>query len=131
MYEFHGWIGLAESPEESDAGNLQPILDELRTLLGRLDWQTASADLATFNGQPFLRMDGLINRRRDEADDVDDLLRFVADRLKGSWGLVYERAADMPVPPGPGAFRVRALARGVIHERLDPFLSPCQPVIED
>ena len=38
---------------------------------------------------------------------------------------------EMPDPPGPNAFRVRVLARGRIVERSDPFLSPCNPVIED
>ncbi|MEU3185135.1 Imm7 family immunity protein [Streptomyces sp. NPDC006923] len=37
----------------------------------------------------------------------------------------------MDVPPGQGAFRVRVMARGEIHIRLDPFLSPVRPVIED
>ncbi|HEY4867755.1 MAG TPA: Imm7 family immunity protein, partial [Candidatus Dormibacteraeota bacterium] len=45
--------------------------------------------------------------------------------------LLYERDDEMPVPPGPNAFRVRVLARGRIELRLDPFLSPNIPTIED
>jgi hypothetical protein len=56
----------------------------------------------------------------------------LAERLGGaSWGLLYERSADMEEPPGQGGFRVRVMARGEIQVRLDPFLSPVRPVIED
>jgi hypothetical protein len=30
-----------------------------------------------------------------------------------------------------GAFRVKVMARGEVHVRMDPFLSPVRPVIED
>ncbi|MFF7367924.1 Imm7 family immunity protein [Streptomyces tricolor] len=35
------------------------------------------------------------------------------------------------LPHADNAFRVRVMRRGVVEERLDPFLSPCNPVIED
>lgn len=131
MYEFHGWIGIAESTEEADAGNLTRLLDELREFLAQIDHDGWLLDLSFLGGQPFLTTAGLVNRMRDEARDVERIFGFVAQRLPGSYGLLYERAADLPVPPGPGAFRVRVLARGDLVERLDPFLSPCQPTIED
>lgn len=131
MYEFHGWFGLAESTEESDVGGLDAAVDELRSRLGELNWQTTVADLSILNGQYYLTLTGLINRRRDEAVDVDEILQFIATRLVGSWGLLYERSHDIPVPPGSGAFRVRVLTRGSIRQHLDPFLSPVNPNIED
>jgi hypothetical protein len=30
MYEFHGWFGIAESPEEADTGTLEQGIAELR-----------------------------------------------------------------------------------------------------
>jgi hypothetical protein len=105
MYEFHGWFGIAESPEEADAGTLEEGLAELRAAVDRIDWSTGEA--------------------------LDALIHFIARRFPGSWGLLYERSADMDQPPGPGAFRVRVMARGEVQDRLDPFLSPCRPVIED
>ncbi|HEX8347199.1 MAG TPA: Imm7 family immunity protein [Actinoplanes sp.] len=131
MYEFHGWIGIAETAEESDAGNLPALLQELCLFVADISWQTATLDLNYLNGQPFLRMDGLVNRMRDEARKVEAIYAFVADRLPGSYGLLYERADDMPTPPGPGGFRVGILARGRLRYDLDPFLSPCHPIIED
>ncbi|MEU5443895.1 Imm7 family immunity protein [Streptomyces griseofuscus] len=131
MYEFHGWFGIAESAEEADAGSLEEGLTELRAIIGHIDWATASATLQVLNGEYFVRADGLVNRRRDEAEELDALIHFIARRFPGSWGLLYERSADMDQPPGPGAFRVRVMARGEVQDRLDPFLSPCHPVIED
>lgn len=131
MYEFHGWFGIAESPEEADAGTLAEGLVELREAVERIDWATGEVTLKVHNGEYFVRADGLVNRRRDEAGELDALMRFIARRFPGSWGLLYERSDDMDHPPGPGAFRVRVMARGDLQDRLDPFLSPCRPVIED
>ncbi|CAK7287518.1 immunity 7 family protein [Streptomyces sp. RM1] len=131
MYEFHGWFGIAESPEEADAGTLEEGVAELQAAIDRIDWATGEAALKVHNGEYFVRTDGLVNRRRDEAEELDALIHFIARRFPGSWGLLYERSADMDHPPGPGAFRVRVLARGEVQDRLDPFLSPCRPVIED
>jgi Immunity protein 7 len=75
---------------------------------------------------------GTVNhRRREEGGRLDLFLAIIARKFPGSWGLIYERDDEMPEPPGPNAFRVRVLARGTIAEHLDPFLSPCNPVIED
>ncbi|NEB82142.1 hypothetical protein G3I40_44075 [Streptomyces sp. SID14478] len=131
MYEFHGWFGIAESPEEADTGTLEEGLATLRARIGALDWSTGEAALRAHNGEWFVRADGLVNRRRDEADELDALIAFIAARFPGAWGLLYERSDDFPAPPGPGAFRVRVLARGEVTVRLDPFLSPTRPVIED
>ncbi|WP_328614628.1 immunity 7 family protein [Amycolatopsis sp. NBC_00355] len=71
------------------------------------------------------------NRPAALGTDLTGLLDFVARRFPGSWGLLYERSDDLERPPGPGAFRVRVMARGRLVTRLDPFLSPVNPVIED
>ncbi|MFE3644771.1 Imm7 family immunity protein [Streptomyces sp. NPDC059169] len=131
MYEFHGWFGIAESPEESDTGTLDEGIEELRRRLAELQWATGEIMLRVHNGEFFVLANGLMNRRRDEAADLDLLLHHIANRFPGSWGLLYERSADMDEPPGQGAFRVRVMARGEIQIRLDPFLSPVRPIIED
>jgi immunity protein 7 of polymorphic toxin system len=131
MYEFHGWFGLAESAEESDTGTLAQGVADLTERVNQIRWATAAATVRMFNGEHFLNVDGLVNRRRDEAEELDALLEYVGQRFPGSYGLLYERAADMPEPPGQGAFRVRVMTRGRLAYRGDPFLSPIHPVIED
>jgi hypothetical protein len=132
MFEFHAWFGIAESPEEADTGTLDEGLAELRSRIEALDWGTnGEVVLRVFNGEWCVRADGTANRRRDEAAELYALVSFIAERFPGAWGLLYERADDLPAPPGQGAFQVHVLARGELTLRLDPFLSPVRPVIED
>jgi hypothetical protein len=131
MHEFHAWAGLSESTEEGDIGGLEEAVAELQALVADSDWHDAVFEVRNLNGQYFFRADGMVNRRRAEGERLDLFLETIARRLPGSWGLVYERDDEMPDPPGPNAFRVRVLARGKIAECADPFLSPCNPVIED
>lgn len=131
MYEFHGWLGLAESTEESEISRLQPIIDELRTLLAGFVWPNVKVALLLLNGTYFLTITANVNRRRSEAAQIEKVIHFISERLPGSWGLLYERDDETTAPPGPNAFRVRTVARGRVEEHTDPFLSPCRPTIED
>ncbi len=131
MHEFHAWIGLAESTEEVDAGQLQEKVAELQDLVADSSWHDAVFELRALNEQYFLNVTGFVNRQRQEGERLDLFLAIIARRLPGSWGLIYDRDDEMPNPPGPNGFRVRVLARGKLTERQDPFLSPCNPVIED
>jgi Immunity protein 7 len=131
MHEFHAWIGLDESAEEGDLGQLEEKVAELHELVADSNWHDAVFEVRNLNGQHFFSATGFVNRRLEEGDRLDLFLAIIARRLPGSYGLVYDRDDEMPDPPGPNAFRVRVLARGKISERQDPFLSPCNPVIED
>ena len=133
MHDFNGWIELAETPEEIDDGGLAEALADLHAYLVDLKARSTSwrAEVWHLNGFHTLMISGNVNRMRGERDDLLSLLEFVAERLPGSAGLVYERADEMPVPPGPQAFIVHVIARGLVSIRLDPFLSPTVPVVED
>ncbi|TWP52366.1 hypothetical protein FKR81_11845 [Lentzea tibetensis] len=43
---------------------------------------------------------------------------------------MYERDDELLDPPGGNEFKVTVLARGTLAVKEDPFLSPCNPVIE-
>lgn len=131
MHEFHAWIGLSESTEESDLGLLPGKVDELQELAIDSTYHDALFEIKNLNGQYFFNATGFVNRRREESERLELFLAIIVRRLPGSWGLIYDRDDQMPDPPGPNAFRVRVMARGKISERQDPFLSPCNPVIED
>ncbi len=131
MHEFHAWIGLGESAFESDEGQLEEKVAELKELAADSVWHDAVFAVHSLNGGHFFTATGFINRRRSEGERLDLFLATIARRLPGSYGLVYERDDEMPEPYGPNAFRVRLMARGKITELPDPFLSPCNPVIED
>ncbi|MEV7269927.1 Imm7 family immunity protein [Streptomyces bacillaris] len=71
MYEFHGWFGIAESPEESDTGSLDSGIAELGEEIRDINWATGEVALNTHNGEFFVIANGLMNRRRDEAAELD------------------------------------------------------------
>jgi hypothetical protein len=131
MHEFHAWIGLAQSTLEDDEGLLGAAVNEIKDLVSHSVWHDAVFEVRNLNGQYFLTATGLVNRQREEGRRLDELIALVAQRLPGSWGLVYDRDDEMSCPPGPNGFRVRIIARGVVTEKNDQFLSPCNPVIED
>mgnify|MGYP000894984295 CR=1 FL=1 len=132
MYEFHGWFGLAQSPSEIDSGGLAGAIDDLRHVLVRFGPPHAvAAEVCPLNGQYFLWMNGFLNRPRDQEAAIDDVLGFLAERLPGSWGIIYERSDEWCEPPLANSFRVRVLTRGNVSTPDDPFLSPWQPTIED
>ncbi len=131
MHEFHGWFGLAESTDEADLGGLHGALQDIDLILERFEPPRASADLRSLNGDHFLSVNGSANRQREESAALDELLNFLSVRLPGSWGLLYERSDDPPTSAGSNAFQVRVLARGTVSTRIDHFLSPCRPTIED
>jgi Immunity protein 7 len=131
MYQFHGWFALAETPHDIDDGGLKAVLPELQEYLDRFTGGSTVAELHWRNGEPFVNVDGMANRPRQDGVALTDLLNFLAQRLPGSYGLLYESDDERIEPPGNNAFRVRVLARGSVTERDDPFLSPRHPVIED
>jgi Immunity protein 7 len=131
MHEFHAWIGLAESTFEDDDVKLASAIEELQQIIAEKSRHDAKFDIKNLSGRHFLTATGFVSRRREEGDKLELLLSWITRRLPGSWGLVYERDDEMTSPPGPNAFRVRVVARGIVQERLDTYLSPCMPVIED
>ncbi|WP_366941157.1 Imm7 family immunity protein [uncultured Kiloniella sp.] len=53
------------------------------------------------------------------------------DKFKGAYGLIYEFDGQREVEIGRGVFSVSVIKRGACEKRLDPFLSPTIPVVED
>ncbi|WP_116206176.1 Imm7 family immunity protein [Amycolatopsis circi] len=133
MYVVHGWFELEESPAEPEWGEekLDELVEEVRARIAGTDFGTSEVTLKIFNGIYVLRVDGAPNHRGTEIPEVIEFLEYVARLLPGSYGLLYERDEEASDAPGQNGFRVRVMARGELGLRLDPFLSPIQPVIED
>lgn len=128
-----GWFSLNHTTtgEGDDPAVVQATAERLAPLLQADGWPTSSAELKWRNGELYLVVSGLVNRRRFEADALDDMLGIIARDLPGSYGLLYERDDGRTETPGPDAFTVRVMTKGNVETRLDPFLSPAVPTIED
>lgn len=57
MHEFHAWVGLAESAEESDLGQLEEKVAELQELVADSSWHDAVFELRNPQRRVFLRRD--------------------------------------------------------------------------
>lgn len=136
MYGYHLWIDLAETTEESDCGALEQKAAELQ-LLVREKLRCKPADcIFDVNGSKVWQCSGSTNHRGSAHAALLDVLQFVIEKLPGSHGLVYwsddERTDKYEgVDRSDVGYRVIVIARGQMHERFDPFLSPRNPVVED
>lgn len=131
MYEFHGWIRLAESPSDIDEGGFDAKLALLQSAVSALDWSNGRAEIMVANGVATLLVDAVPNRRRDEAAELGALIALVIEHFKGAYGIVYEYDEQSRTEYGRGVFSVKVIKRGRCEIALDPFLSPLVPVAED
>jgi hypothetical protein len=131
LYEFHGWITLAETPYDVDVGKYNEKFDALCNYVDKLDWSSCKIDLLELNGRNILILNGYPNRRRSEANELAQLISYVAKNFTGAYGLIYELDEQTETVSGRGVFSVTVVRRGQCLPSLDPFLSPAIPVIED
>ncbi|MGV3723616.1 MAG: Imm7 family immunity protein [Actinomycetota bacterium] len=125
MFEYHGWAVVREGPYEIDCGQLAQIVDELKAVIGEFGDGSGVADVRWTNATPMVWFAGCPNHRHD---CIFGLFPWLAKRAPGSYGLLY--VWDEEDPTHHNNFQVWRLRRGEVEQQLDPFLSPCQPVIE-
>lgn len=131
MYEFHGWITLAETATDVDIGTFDDNYNLIRTHISRLGWPSGVAEFLEINGRVVLVLNGYPNRRRSEAKELTELVSLVATKFKGAYGLIYELDELTETTGGRGVFSVTVVKRGECLLALDPFLSPTIPSIEN
>lgn len=131
MYEFHGWITLAETPYDVDAGEYDEKYEALRNYIDNLNWSSGKIELLELNGRNALIVNGYPNRRRSEANELAQLMTYVTKNFTGAYGIIYEYDELTETVAGRGVFSVTVVRRGHCLPSLDPFLSPAIPVIED
>ncbi|MFD7097476.1 Imm7 family immunity protein [Streptomyces xanthophaeus] len=127
MFEYHGWITIAETAAgDDDDVRLRGIVDELRLRIARMA-SPYLLDLRWMNGRPFLHLGGMANHR--SSTDVIDLFEHVAAVAPGSYGLLHVR--DDEDPDHENEVRVLRLTRGAVTQHTEALLSPCIPKLED
>jgi immunity protein 7 of polymorphic toxin system len=131
MYQVNGWLVLRDSPEESEPARQEELDRAVHKLVDAFEWPSGSVDLRTLNGETFLTVTCLTNHRGPEAADLERLLNVVSEYGHGSFGLFHEWDDESQDWPGPHAFKVRVVTRGLVTVREDPFFSPITPTIED
>ncbi|QVQ51784.1 hypothetical protein J4H86_23955 [Spiractinospora alimapuensis] len=132
MIEFHGWVSVREStvgfvpPNPNGSETHERFLDRI----DELDDDSCLVDARWVNAMFQVTLGGRHNHRGG-AERYLEFFRWIATWAPGSYGLLYYRDDEAEHPARREEFRVLVMARGEVSERIDPFLSPCVPVIED
>ncbi len=124
MFECHGWIKISETSEEVDDGGLDEKVTRLRELVRGVDWSSGKLDVLLLNGIYFLNINLNANRRRSEASELDDVLKYVNAELPGSHGVLYVLDEDGDDINMRQSYCVRVVKNGRVNLELDSFLSP-------
>lgn len=130
MVELHGWATIRETTSVDGEENIDIIVQKIKSRIVELNWNSGVLDLKAVNGEYHLCVSCFTNRKGKDISDVFEFYEYIAKIAPGSYGLIYFRD-DEDINGIDNIFMVYVLARGVIHEKKDVFLSPFTPVVED
>ena len=82
------------------------------------------------NGEYFMQFSSFSNRINPETSEIFEVFKLIGEIAEGSYGIIY-LYNDEDTDGKENYFQVFSLARGMIKENLDEFLSPIIPTIED
>lgn len=129
MYNYHAWAVLRPSPADYEESEKNSVIASIGATVTRLQAFHREIGMRPFNGEYMLWAFGCRNHRGQEAAEIHGLFAQIAREAPGSFGLFYEfddESADFNI-----GYVVWRLARGSLELRLDPFLSPVIPTVED
>ena len=130
VVELHGWITIRETYRafEKEEENIEVSVARIRDAVNRLSW--FKPEIKAQNGVYFLEFTLFSNRINPEVSEVFELCKWIGEMADGSYGLIY-LYNDEDIGGKENQFQVFSLARGVLKENKDSFLSPIIPTIED
>jgi len=130
MVELHGWITIRETCravfEEGD--KILLVVERIKEEIDRLSW--FKPEIKAQNGECFIEFTLFSNRINPQVLEVFEFYEWIGKLTDGSYGLIY-LYNDEDRNGKENQFQVFSLARGVVKENVDPFLSPIIPTIED
>jgi hypothetical protein len=92
MYEFHGWISLADCFDEITSKDFEAKIESLKKMITTINSGHPSAKyfLTEINGRNSLLFDAYPNRKRFEVDDLRDLIKKILILFPYSYGSYFE-----------------------------------------
>lgn len=131
--EIHGWAVIRESftfdDDDVDDATLDAVVRDIESRLDHSDGNVRT-DLSYLNGTPVLQVALDKNHYTPASDEVIALFEYVARVAPGSYGLLHVYDDDGSYGDR-NSLHVLVLARGRVVRRVDPFLTPIQPRVED
>jgi hypothetical protein len=130
MIEFNGWVRLALSTDGEGEAQATEAVQAVLSLVNEVRGHATFPFIEARNGSYYLHVAGNANHRGVDWAETEQLLHEVAGRFPGAYGVVCLRDDEDP-QGNDNAFVVYAVRRGTVACLPDPFLSPCNPVIEE
>lgn len=130
MIELHGWVTVRETYKAAmdEEEQIDLIVQKIQDIIESLHWFKPT--IKVMNGEYFLEFTLYSNRKDSRSREVFELYSRIGELAPGSYGLIY-LYDDEDVEGRENRFQVFSLARGIVEEREDTFLSPVIPMIED
>jgi hypothetical protein len=107
---------------------LDDIIKRIKKRILELEGTNEFYDLRQLNGAYHLTIMADHNHRDEK---IIDFFRWIADISVGSFGLLYVLDDEDIKRNNENKFKVWRMKKGQIDELDDPFLSPCNPTIEE
>ena len=126
MVEIHCFITLRESykPDDEETERFLPIVQK------EIDKVSCyGVELKVKNGEYYIEFSHFTNHKGQDFDELFNFFQSVGISAPGSYGLFYLH--DDEDETKYNSFRVWRLAKGLVKEFKDFFLSPCIPTIEE
>lgn len=129
MIELHGWVTIRETYEArfDEEDNIDVVVNKISEEIERLLF--FKPQLKAQNGTNYLEFSLFSNRENSQIQEAFKLYKRIGELASGSYGVMY--LYDDEKAGKENQFQVFSLARGLIRESDDIYLSPIVPVIED
>lgn len=130
MIELHGWVTIRETykADFDEEENIDLLVKKIQDNIKKLSW--FKPEIKAQNGEYFIELSLYTNRMNPQTLEVLELYQNIGKIAEGSYGLIY-LYNDEDMNGKENQFQVFSLARGIVKENTDPFLSPIIPTIED
>ncbi len=131
MFQVHGWAVVSSDAYEARSQADAALLMGLQEQIGLTQATNIKIHLDVgLNGD--LHVLSVAGHKNHRYAPIIDLFGWLAVNGPGSYGLLYVLDdEDFKRGDFENEFRVWRLARGVLEEKSDPFLSPAIPTVED
>lgn len=141
MFRYYGWIALEYHTHDTDTILQDHAISRFKKYVEDSHFEDDTYIISRRNGIDSFIISRMHNHKHD---DIICLYKWVAEKLPGSYGLLYiHDDEDFNGPynrkydyddleiDNSNKFIVWKLMRGVLTKEEDPFFSPCIPAIED
>ena len=127
MVEMHGWINIRDTYEATDDNNIAAVVDDINRKIEEKGYPDLAAKW--MNGESCFQFSLYTNHWGERNRDMLDIYYYVAEKAKGSYGLLYVH--DDEAKGDSNNFVVYKLVRGKVERVVDTLLSPYIPTVED